>query len=234
MFNKVQKKERMKVLSPLLILIICLILISVAITIFLSCEWNTQNATLVVITLTLITLIFYTASTYSIASITEKRWERESILKTTYSMEMAIEKGKREGSTPEELDKMKDIVLFRIKNSSTLLVQAKVNCNFEICGEPVDYSDAYNGIDFWSIFPLQTSQGYFDISVLLSKKDKTIQDMIQEHKPANREKQLTMNLELKFKDELKNSRKLPKREHFFDFKRWYWIPKITSKDEWVE
>lgn len=149
-------------------------------------------------------------------------------------MEMATEKGKREGLTLEELDKMKDTVLFRIKNPSTLLVQAKVNCNFEIYREPVDYDDAYNGIDFWSIFPLQTSQGHFEVSQLLSKKGKTIEEMIRERTEANHDEQLTMNLELKFRDELKNSRKLPKRKHFFDFERWYWIPKITLKDEWVE
>jgi len=226
------KKEHSIVLSPCLILIICLILISVAITIIF--KWNTQNATLVAITLTLITLIFYTASTYSIASITEKRWERESILKTTYYMEMATEEGKRKGLTPKELDKMKDIVLFGIKNPSTLLVEAKVNCNFEIYREPVDYNDEYNGIDFWSIFPLQTSQGHFELSQLLSKKGETIEEMIRERTEANHDEQLTMNLELKFRDELKNSRKLPKRKHFFDFERWCWIPKITSKDEWVE
>jgi hypothetical protein len=188
----------------------------------------------VVITLTLITLIFYTASTHSIASITEKRWERESILKTTYSMEMATEKGKREGLTPEELDKMKDKVLFRIQNPSTLLVEAKVNCNFEIYREPVDYDDAYNGIDFWSIFPLQTSQGHFEVSQLLSKKGKTLEEMVRERTDANHDEQLTMNLELKFRDELKQSRKLPKRKHFFDFEGMRWIPKITSKNEWVE
>ncbi len=214
------KKENSKVLSPWFILIICLIVISVVITIILSSEWNTQNAMLVVITLTLITLIIYTSATHSIALIDKSRWELENKCKAFYYMKTVKEN--------------KDSILFGIKNESILVMCAKVNCNFNIYGEEVEYSDDYNGRNTWYIFPHQISQGHFEISKLLSKKSKTVPNMIEERDDTNREKQLTMELEIKFRDEYKRERKLPSRIHFFDFKRMCWIPIIAWKDEWEE
>jgi len=214
------KKEHSIVLSPWLILIICLILISVAITIILSGEWDVKNATLVAITLTLITLIFYTASTHSIAFLDKSRWELENICKAFYYMK------------PNEDNE--DSILFGIRNESILVMRAKVNCNFNIYGEEVEYSNDYNGRNTWYIFPHQISQGHFEISKLLSKKRKTVPNMIEERDDTNREKQLTMELEIKFRDEYKRERKLPSRIHFFDFKRMCWIPIIAWKDEWEE
>lgn len=218
--DNIAKKEHTKVLSPLLKLIIGLILLSVAITIILSGKWNTQNATLVVIALTLITLIFYTAATHSIASLDKSRWELENKCKAFYYMK-----------TNEDNE---DSILFGIINESILVMRAKVNCNFKIYGEEVEYSDDYNGRNTWYIFPHHSSQGHFEISKLLSKKEKTVPNMIEKRDETNREDQLSMELDIKFRDEYGNDRALPKRRHFFDFKRMRWIPIIAWKDEWED
>jgi hypothetical protein len=199
---------------------ICIIAISVAYTIISSCDWNIQSATLAAISLTLIALIIYATDTHSVASINKSRWELENVCRAFYSM------------YPHKDDP--DNIRFGIINESILVMRAKVNCNFKICGEDVEYSDDYNGRNTWYIFPRQKSEGHFEISKLLSKKGKSVQDMIEERTEANREEQLTMDLEIKFKDEHENSRDLPSRIHFYDFKVNTWIPIIAWKDDWQD
>jgi hypothetical protein len=117
---------------------------------------------------------------------------------------------------------------FQLQNPSPLIVRASVACNFRVYGEPVKFGPAYDGEDTWLVFPQQIIQGWFEIDSLLQKKGKSVADMIAECTPANHTDQLTMELELKFWDELDASRKLPARRHYFDFDRWAWIPHITE------
>jgi hypothetical protein len=185
----------------------------------------TSNATVlglgnfIVIALTLIVLIWYAYDNNSIARVTRDRWVREGVLTTTYSMELLGEKG-QVGRT-----------LVRIHNPSTLVVRAKVNFNFRIYGEPVEYSSPYAGKELWLVFPQQAYQGWFEIESLLQRKGKSVAAMIAECTPENRERQLTARLELDFSDELGGTRKLPPRSHYFDFDRWAWIPRLTTDDE---
>jgi len=50
---------------------------------------------------------------------------------------------------------------------------------------------------------------------------------------GNRYEQLTMDLEIEFRGELGDERKLPSRKHFFDFREWRWVPHLTKQDDWV-
>ncbi len=177
-------------------------------------NWSSATITNLILGITLIIILWYARNTQRMATIAEKRWERDSMIRATYNIKMATDKKS---------------VLFAITNPSTLLVSALVNCNFKIYREPVDYSDAYNGKDLWEIFPGQISQGHFEISTLLSKKGKTIEQMKSERTQANHEEQLTMELKIKFRDETGEEKELPARRHFFDFERGDWIPKITKK-----
>jgi hypothetical protein len=171
----------------------------------------------VILTLTLIVLVWYAYDTNSIAKITQQRWMREGVLSAIYSMDLVGQKGDAGRR------------LFRIHNTSTLLVRATVKCNFRVYGEPVKYAPPYDGEEVWLVFPQQRSQGWFEIEILLQRKGKTVAAMIAESTLANRENQLTMLLELEFQDELGSTRKLPSRPHYFDFDRWGWIPHITER-----
>jgi hypothetical protein len=142
---------------------------------------------------------------------------REGVLSTTYSMECRGNKGDA-GRT-----------YLRLHNPSTLVVRARVTCNLRIYGEPVTAGTLYDGKDVWLLFPQQTSQGWFEIGSLLQKKGKTVEAMIAECTPTNRKDQLTMMLELEFRDELDVRRKLPPRQHYFDFERWNWIPQLAEQ-----
>lgn len=172
-----------------------------------------------VLALTLIVLVWYAYDTNTIARVTQERWMREGVLSTTYSIELVGEKGQA-GRT-----------LVRIHNPSTLIVRARVACNFRLYGQPVSAGDLYDGKDIWLLFPQQTSQGWFEIESLLQKKGKNVATMIGECNPENRKEQLTMLLKLEFWDELGARRKLPARHHYFDFDRWLWIPQLAERSE---
>lgn len=170
----------------------------------------------VVLTLSLIVLVWYAYDTNSIARVTVERWQREGVLSTTYEMQLIGERGTA-GKT-----------MFRLHNSSTLVVRARVACNFRVYGEPARYHPAYDGTDLWTLFPQQVSQGWFEIERLLQAKGKSVAGMMSEHSAVNSEQQLTMFLEWEFWDELGGHRKLPGRRHYFDFGRWAWIPHLTE------
>ena len=172
--------------------------------------------TFVILSLTLIVLVWYAYDTNSIARVTRERWMREEVLGTTYSMELVGQKGEP-GRT-----------LFRIHNPSTLVVRARVACNFRIYGEPVGADPLYDGKETWLLFPQQTSQGWFETESLVQKKGKSVATMIGECTATNRHEQLTMVLELEFWDELGARRRLPGRPHYFDFDRWAWIPRLAE------
>lgn len=177
-------------------------------------NWSSTTITNLILGVTLIVILWYARNTQRMTTIAEKRWERDSMIRATYNITMAADKNS---------------VLFAITNPSTLLVSAIVNCNFRIYGEPVDYSDAYNGKELWEIFPGQISQGHFEISTLLPKKGLTMEDMKNKRTQENYKEQLTMDLEIKFTDETGKNKEFPTRRHFFDFERQLWIPEITKK-----
>lgn len=182
--------------------------------------WSQANAlsiaSLVILSLTLLVLIWYAYDTNSIARVTRARWLRDGVLSTTYSMDLVGTKGDA-GRT-----------LFRLHNPSPLLVRAKANFNFRLYGDPVEGDPPYSGKGTWLLFPQQVSQGWFEIDLLLQKKGKNVVQMIAERTPANHNNQFTMFLELDFSDELGEKRKLPGRSHYFDFDRWAWIPQLME------
>jgi hypothetical protein len=177
--------------------------------------------TFVVLTLTLIALMIYAYDTNLLASMARARWEREHILESYYSMTIIPRKDNDRGRT-----------IFLIGNPSTLMLRAKVWCHLQLYGQPVDISDDYNGQNTWYIFPQQISQGWFEIADILAKKRKTIEEIINETTEADYSKQLTMDLEIEFRNELDIRRILPLRRHYFDFKDWQWIPHLSKKDDW--
>jgi hypothetical protein len=201
---------------------ICVIAIATVVT-WIALPLTSANVlnvgNFVVVSLTLIVLVWYAYDTNSIARVTRERWIREGVLRTTHAMQLTGEKGEP-GRT-----------LFQLHNLSTLIVRAKVTCNFRLYGDPIPADPAYDGKEAWVLFPQQMSQGWFEIDSLLQKKGKNIAAMIAECTPANRINQFTMNLELEFWDELGARRRLPARLHYFDFERWAWIPRLTEARE---
>jgi hypothetical protein len=184
--------------------------------------WCSPDATIlaigtfVVLVLTLIVLVWYAYDTNSIARVTQERWLRDGVLSTTYGMQLIGEKGQA-GRT-----------LFQLHNPSTLIVRARVGCNFRVYGDSIKAGAAYDGQDVWLLFPQQISQGWFEVESLVQTKGKNVAGMIAERTADNAKDQLTMALELEFWDELDGRRKLPVRRHYFDFERWAWIPHLTE------
>jgi uncharacterized membrane protein YeaQ/YmgE (transglycosylase-associated protein family) len=170
---------------------------------------------LLVLTMTLVVLVWYAYDTNSIARVTRDRWTREGILATTYSLGMLGASVGDSGHTT-----------FQLHNGSPLVVRAKVNFNFKVYGHPVVAGALYEGKENWLLFPHQQSQGWFEVESLLKQQGKNVAAMQAEVSEENRKRQLTMVLELTFWDELGATRALPPRPHYFDFKRWAWIPSL--------
>lgn len=208
------------------VLIFCVLLFLFAIfTVVWSAYILNKNilemSTFIVITLTLIALVIYAYDTNSMANILRSRWKQEGVLNVTYSMKIIDKNENENGRT-----------LFGFTNPTSLVVKAKVWCNFQIYSDPVEYNDDFNGINTWYVFPQQYSQGWFEIGRLLEQKGKSIDNMIAEASPNNRDTQLTIDLKIEFRDERGESRELPSRKHYFAFKDWCWIPILTAKDDW--
>jgi hypothetical protein len=171
----------------------------------------------VVLTLTLLVLVWYAYDTNAIARVTAERWNREGVLGAIYGLELVGERGDA-GRT-----------LVRIHNSSSLVVRAVLNCDFKVYGQKVSAGSLYDGQDRWVVFPQQASQGWFEIDSLLQQKGKNVSSVLAETTASNRQLQLTMNLSISFEDELGAVRNLPTRPHYFDFERWAWIPRLGER-----
>jgi|GEM_PF-2351386 len=64
---------------------------------------------------------------------------------------------------------------------------------------------------------------------------KTVDQMIDERTENNEKEQLTMDLEIEFRDELGNIRRLPPRKHFFRFisDEFRWVPILAVRGDWT-
>lgn len=170
---------------------------------------------LIVLTMTLVVLVWYAYDTNTIARVTRERWEREGVLATTYNLMMATTLVGDSGRT-----------LFQLFNKSHLVVRTQAAFNFKVYGHPVKAGPLYDGEENWVLYPQQMSQGWFEIESLLKHQGKSVAVMQSEVSEENRKLQLTMTLTLKFWDEFGVTRELPPRPHYFDFKRWAWIPNL--------
>ena len=173
---------------------------------------------LLVVTLTLVVLVWYAYDTNSIARITQDRWIREGILSTTYSLDMTASKVGDSGRTT-----------FQLHNASALVVRARVNFNLKVYGQAVTAGPLYDGTENWLVYPYQISQGWFEIESLLKQQGRNVAAMRSEVSEENRKRQLTMVLDLTFWDEFGVTRNLPPRPHYFDFQRWGWIPSLGER-----
>ena len=177
-----------------------------------------QAGALVILAITLAVLIVYAWDTRRIANATEQKWEEERRPKLLYEMPLA-----RQDARDEK-------VMFRLINPSNYFVKARVNLNFKIYGDPVEYHPIYDGKEIWLVYPGQMSQGWYSIGTLLGKKGKTSEQMLQERTESNKTQQLTCDLQIDFTSETGYSRQYPPRHHYFDFERWAWIPDLTIRE----
>lgn len=165
-------------------------------TVVIWCAWSSKDSlalgmgNFVVLSFTLIVLVWYAYDTNLIARVTKEHWKREGVFTTTYSMDLLGNRGDSERT------------MFRIHNPSTLVVRAKVACNFRLYGNIIESYPSFDGRAIWLVYPQQTSQQWFEIDSLLQKKGKSVTAMIAEITDVNRKEQLTMLLELEFWDEL--------------------------------
>jgi hypothetical protein len=197
-------------------LIVLIALVSILLDFHFCSNRFTAGGQFIVLSMTLIVLIVYAWDTHRIANTTEKKWEEDLKPKLLYEMVM----------NPKDPSDCR----FRLINTTDYLIEAKVNCNMKVYGEPVSFSGAYDGSETWLIFPHQISEGHFSIDTVLSKKGKTRSEMILSATPENQSEQLTMDLEISFKSETGREREYPLRRHYFLVKQGVWVPELIAKN----
>ncbi len=175
-------------------------------------------ATLVLLVGTFIGLVVYANDTHRMTKIQEDRWEAETIPVLYYGIELR--------------NSQDHSYWFLLTNPSPkYFIEVWVNLNLKVCGEAVEYSDAYNGKDKWFLFPNQISKGWFSIDGILGKKGKTFSKIKEERTNDNVREQLTMDLEDRLRcRETGKSRNIPRRRHYFDFKEEDWVPELIVKE----
>jgi len=204
-----------KKLIALIIFILLITCVSLVLDYNCASTKFTASAQFLVLVLTLLVLIIYAWDTRRIANATEQKWEEEIKPKLMYEMVM-------DTNTVGH-------VLFRLINSTDYFIEAKVNCNFKIYGQPVKLSNDYDGTDVWVVYPHQISQGHFLIESILTKIGKNYNQMIREKTDDNTNEQLTSDLEIQFTSENGRKRIYPERRHYYRFDIGNWIPEITKK-----
>lgn len=203
------------------IVIVCVIVVSIIITVGLALSNQSKNyteiATFVTLGFTLIALVFYAYDTHRMAKIQEDRWKKELIPILHYNM--------------RRRDLQGHSWWFELINPSKYIIEARINLNLKVHGDAVIYSSAYDGTNRWIVYPGQTSSGWFSIDQILNKKGLTFSRMEEERKDTNVTEQLTMDLEYTYEcKETGQSRKNPPRHHYFDFQEKVWVPYLTEAE----
>lgn len=201
----------------LVLLIIIIAIAGIIISYSSQPSWAIQAGTLIILAITLIVIIIYGWDTHRIANATEKKWEEELKPKLMYQI------------TKVSVENQSDRIHFQLINPTNDIIEARINCNFKIYGEPVGLSGAYDGTEKWIVFPYQMSQGSFAIDQLLASKGKNQDQLINERNDDNSKQQLTMDLKVELESETGRKRSYPQRHHYFDFLRLQWIPTLTKQ-----
>lgn len=106
-----------------------------------------ELSSLVILTVTLIVLVWYAYDTNQIARATSDRWLREGVLSTAYNLAMP-------GASVGDVGR----ILVQIANGSPLVVKARINFNFRVYGQPVSAGSLCDGQEPWLLYPNQMSQ----------------------------------------------------------------------------
>ncbi len=170
--------------------------------------------------MTLAALLVYTRDTHSISAVTQRQWQRANLIPVTYEIRDKIVDGKPR-------------TMFHLVNPSSLCVRVKVKCCFMVEGKAVYDRPDFSGLDTWYIFPGQQVQGWFAVEALVASAGLNLPQAVARQAVVEREKFVTMSLQLFLRDELDNRRDLPVRNMFYDFEKNCWIPLLTQRDDWV-
>lgn len=179
-------------------LLICVAgLVGVFLRIVAGCNLLPDMASLALI-FTLAILILYTYYTYKIAS---EAW----IPVASFNM--------------EQNSLFPYMVYFQIRNHSKFPLECWCNINPSLNGQSVQMEGFYGGKSSWVLVPFGAGTGHFEISKILEKVGKTVQDMKQMAGINDVKKQLCFEVDFYYYPVGKKKEKIsyPVQPYHFDF-----------------
>lgn len=201
-----------------LIAILVACITTIVLGVVLKDESIVRYGTFTVLSITLAVLVIYTKATQHMAQLAKKRLDLESLIRAYYTIR---------DPAPRDKD-ARGRTGFNIINHTEFILDATVTCTPTIYGDAVEMRHAdFTGARIWTVFPMTTAMGWFEIVPILDQKGKSLATMPQERTNANFTQQLRMRVAARFRTETGETRELPEMEYFFDFAEWRWVPLFT-------
>ncbi len=157
-----------------------------------------EQGTLVVLSLTLIAVIWYTYFTHQLAVKREPLAVAASI----------------------RYDRQSKEVLIIARNPTNCYLGTRLWVEVEVYGQKTDLGDDYTGKTVWHLTPYFEIKGHFSLEQPLKQVGKTFSDMVSEANGENQTRQLRLFLRVAWEDEGGKQGAYPAPHRwYFDFRR---------------
>lgn len=171
-------------------------LVVLVVIISLVASWFQQGA-LIVLSLTLVAVIWYTYFTYQLAV----KKEQPVVVATIHYI-------------PEARD-----VRVLINNPTKRYAKTRVWVQPKVYGQNTDLGPAYSGQTIWHLTPQFGINGHFSLEKPLQQVGKNFETMITEADDENVTRQLRLSLKVEWEDEEGKVGRYPEHFWYFDFRR---------------
>ena len=156
-----------------------------------------QQGTLIVLSLTLVAVIWYTYFTYQLAV----KKEQPVVVATIHY-------------TPEAKD-----VRILINNPTNRYAKTRVWIQPKVYGQNTDLGPDYSGQTIWHLTPQFVINGHFPLEKPLQQVGKNFETMVTEADDENVARQLRLSLKVEWEDEEGKGGRYPEHFWYFDFRR---------------
>jgi hypothetical protein len=109
---------------------------------------------------------------------------------------------------------------FLLQNHCKLSLQCWCNLHATVCGQPIALGGFYNGETSFDIQPFGVAMGHFDLSDILSRANRTLEEMKEHATSRETKQQLYLNIEFWY-NAVGSTTVVhnPKQPNYFDFTR---------------
>ncbi|MCJ7458448.1 MAG: hypothetical protein MUP17_05605 [candidate division Zixibacteria bacterium] len=179
----------------LLISFVATVIVLLFMIISLSACWL-KGGTFVILSLTLLAVIWYTYFTYQLAV----KKEQPVVVAGIHYI-------------PEAKD-----VRIGVENPTNRYAGTRVWVQTQVYGQNTDLGPDYSGQTIWHLTPQFSIEGHFPLEKPLLQIGKNFNTMVNEANDENANRQLRLSLKVEWKDEEGNIGKYPEHFWYFDFR----------------
>ena len=163
----------------------------------MSLLFDIPQANVIVLSFTLVAVVWYTYFTYQLAT----RQERAVVVASIHYI-------------PDARD-----VRVIVSNPTNRYAKTYVSVQPKVYGQEVSLGPDYSGETIWHLTPKFTINGHFTLARVLSQIGKTFDQMVAEANDSNILRQLQLSLSVEWEDEEGEVRSSPKHFWYFNFRK---------------